>query len=52
VGKLLGISGEAAFALALIARVRELAVGVPGVIAWQLYEGRRLLGGREVVARD
>jgi putative membrane protein len=43
VGNLLGIPGEAAFALSLIARVRELAVGVPGLVAWQLIEGQRLL---------
>jgi uncharacterized membrane protein YbhN (UPF0104 family) len=50
VGNLLGIPGETAFALSLIARVRELAIGIPGVVAWQLYEGRRLLGRREVAA--
>jgi putative membrane protein len=42
VGNLLGIPGEAAFALSLIARGRELAVGIPGIIAWQLIESRRL----------
>jgi putative membrane protein len=41
VGGLLGIPGEAAFALALIRRVRELALGVPGLIIWQLIEGGR-----------
>ncbi|HEX8680483.1 MAG TPA: flippase-like domain-containing protein [Chthoniobacterales bacterium] len=50
VGNLLGVPGETAFALSLIARVRELAIGIPGVVAWQLYEGRRLLGRREVAA--
>lgn len=48
VGNLLGIPGETAFALSLIARVRELGVGIPGLIAWQLIEGRRLLRGRSV----
>ena len=43
VGGLLGIPGEAAFALALIRRVRELALGLPGLFAWQLVEGGRLL---------
>ena len=43
VGNLLGIPGDTAFALSLIARVRELAFGIPGVIAWQFVEGRRLL---------
>jgi putative membrane protein len=39
VGGMLGIPGEAAFALALIRRVRELTLGVPGLIVWQLIEG-------------
>jgi putative membrane protein len=42
VGGLLGIPGDAAFALALIRRVRELATGIPGLIVWQLFEGKRL----------
>jgi len=46
VGNLLGIPGDAAFALSLIARVRELALGVPGVISWQLIEARRLWRAR------
>ena len=43
IGNLLGIPGEAAFALSLIARARELGFGIPGLIGWQLIEGRRLL---------
>jgi putative membrane protein len=35
--------GEIGFALSLIARVRELGFGIPGVIVWQLIEARRLL---------
>jgi putative membrane protein len=46
VGNLLGIPGDTAFALSLIARVRELALGIPGLICWQLIEGRRLLRTR------
>jgi putative membrane protein len=42
VGSLLGIPGDAAFALSLIARVRELILGIPGLICWQLIEARRL----------
>ena len=34
---------EAAFALALIRRVRELVLGLPGLLAWQLVEGGRFL---------
>jgi putative membrane protein len=46
VGNLLGIPGDAAFALSLIARVRELTLGIPGLITWQLIEARRLLRAR------
>src|SRR6266700_1503614 len=46
VGNLLGIPGDAAFALSLIARVRELALGIPGLISWQVIEARRLLRAR------
>jgi putative membrane protein len=43
VGNLLGIPGDAAFALSLVARVRELILGIPGLIAWQVIEARRVL---------
>jgi putative membrane protein len=43
VGSLLGIPGESAFALSLITRLRELGLGIPGLIVWQVIEGRRLL---------
>jgi putative membrane protein len=38
--------GELGFALSMIARVRELGIGIPGVIGWQLVEARRLLRPR------
>jgi putative membrane protein len=41
VGRLLGIPAEMGLALALIRRVRELAFGIPGLIAWQIIEGSR-----------
>jgi putative membrane protein len=41
-GNLLGISGEIALALSLIRRMRELALGVPGLIGWHLIEATRL----------
>ena len=50
IGSLLGIDGTTALALSLIARVRELALGIPGIISWQLIEGRRLLRARTVDA--
>ena len=46
VGNLLGIPGDAAFALSLIARLRELALGIPGLISWQIFEARRLWRAR------
>jgi putative membrane protein len=50
VGNLLGIPGESALALSLIARVRELGFGIPGLIGWQVIEGRRLLRTNPEVA--
>ncbi len=46
VGSLLHIPGDTAFAISLIARFRDLAIGIPGVIAWQLIEARRLWRAR------
>jgi hypothetical protein len=46
VGNLLGIPGETALALSLIRRVRELIVGIPGLVVWQLLEGGRLWRSR------
>jgi putative membrane protein len=46
IGNLLGIPGDAAFALSLIARVRELILGIPGLIGWQLIEARRVWRAR------
>jgi hypothetical protein len=43
---LLGIPGDAAFALSLIARVRELILGIPGLVAWQVIEARRVFRAR------
>jgi putative membrane protein len=46
VGQLLGIPDYLAVTLALIARARELAIGIPGLICWQVIEGRRLWRAR------
>ena len=40
---LCGVPADAAIALSMVKRVRELAVGVPGLLAWQWTEGSRLL---------
>jgi putative membrane protein len=42
IGNLLGISGDVALALSLLRRMRELALGIPGIVAWQLVEAGRL----------
>ncbi len=42
-GALLGIPADLALAVSLAKRVRELALGLPGLAAWQWVEGRRLL---------
>jgi putative membrane protein len=42
VGSLFGLPPDAAIALSMVKRARELAVGVPGLLAWQWTEGRRL----------
>lgn len=43
VGTLLGLPPEASMKLALIRRVREIAIGVPGLLIWHLQESRRAL---------
>jgi putative membrane protein len=40
-GPLFGLPVEAALALSLIKRARDLAVGVPMLLGWQVMEGRR-----------
>jgi putative membrane protein len=42
-GGLFGLTAETALALSLSKRVRELALGVPGLMVWQWVEGRHLL---------
>jgi putative membrane protein len=38
-----GVPPEVALALALVKRIAELVLGVPGLLAWQALEGRRLV---------
>ncbi len=42
-GAVIGLPPEISLALSLIKRVREIGLGVPGLIAWQIIEGRRWL---------
>ena len=48
IGNLLGIPGETAFAISLLARFRDLLVGVPALVFWQVVEGRRFLRAESV----
>jgi putative membrane protein len=43
IGALLGLSAELSLALALARRARDLILFVPGLLAWQIAEGRRLV---------
>ncbi len=45
-----GIPAEIALALSLVKRVADLAVGLPGLIAWQMLEGRSFLRRRTAAA--
>lgn len=45
-GSLLGIDPTASLSLSLVKRVREYAIGLPGLLVWQWREGRRLLRER------
>src|SRR6202035_2075295 len=42
-GALFGLPAETALTIALARRVRELALGLPGLLAWHWVEGHRLL---------
>jgi len=45
IGALFGLGPEIALALSLIKRAREVALGIPALIAWQILETRRLWNG-------
>jgi putative membrane protein len=50
-GGLFGLPADTALAISLSKRVRELALGVPGLLTWHWIEGRYLLGRRKPRAR-
>jgi len=50
IGNLLGIPGETAFAISLLARFRDLLAGIPALVLWQVIEGRRLLRAGSVTS--
>ena len=45
-GSTLGITPELALTVSLIKRVREIVLGVPGLIVWQIAEGRGVIRQR------
>lgn len=45
-GALFGLSTEVALALSLVRRARDLAIGLPVLLVWQIVEGRRRLKRR------
>lgn len=49
-GSLVGLPPDAAVALSMVKRAREVLVGLPGLAAWQWSEGRHLLRRPAVVA--
>jgi putative membrane protein len=42
---LLGVGAPSAIVLSLLKRAREIVLGVPGLLVWQLLEGRRMATG-------
>lgn len=50
-GPLLGLPAETALALALAKRARDLALGLPTLIAWQVMEGRAVAAQASGTAR-
>lgn len=46
-GRLLGVRPETALALSLIRRARDLVIGAPALLLWQMGEGGRLLSRRK-----
>jgi len=40
-GGLFGVGPDASIALSLVKRARDLAIGIPALLAWQMLEGKR-----------
>jgi putative membrane protein len=47
-GTLFGLSPETGLAISLVKRIREVGLGVPAILAWQVIEGRRLFAAPTV----
>ena len=48
IGAIFGLGPEAALALSLLKRAREVALGLPALIAWQFLETQRLWPGADM----
>jgi hypothetical protein len=46
-GPLFGLPPQTSLMISLVKRVREIGLGLPGLAAWQLLEGHRLLRKRD-----
>ncbi len=46
-GKLMGITPDIALGMSLAKRFRELVLGIPGIILWQIEEGRLMFVGNK-----
>ena len=44
IGAMLGMPPDIALALSLVRRCRDFALGIPGLVTWQMIEGRRFWG--------
>jgi uncharacterized membrane protein YbhN (UPF0104 family) len=49
---LFGIEADTAIALSMVKRLRELAIGLPGLVSWQVSEGKRLVQRRQRAAGE
>jgi putative membrane protein len=47
-----GLAPEIGLSVSLIKRVRELVLGAPAMLAWQLVEGRRLLATADTTSEE
>ncbi len=47
IGTFFGLPTETGLALSLVKRVREVILGLPGLLDWQILEGKRLWRGRQ-----
>jgi putative membrane protein len=49
-GAIFGVPPELSLGVSLVRRARDVVVGVPILLIWQLFEARRLREGRRIVA--